>query len=88
MHREENPLKSTMTATLIRLGDSTSRNLEFSHRPDVWVSYGEETITESNLLEIRRRHPELVRVRTFAKREEAKSGGGLGVAHRWAQANN
>ncbi len=63
-----------MTATLLRLGDSTSRNLEFSHRPDVWVSYGEETITESNLLEIRRRHPELVRVRTFPKREEAKSG--------------
>ncbi len=38
------------------------------------MSYGEETITESNLLEIRRRHPELVRVRTFPKREEAKSG--------------
>jgi len=67
-------LKSTMIATLLRLGDSTSRNLEFSHRPNVWVSYGEETITESNLLEIRRRHPELVRVRTFPKREEAKSG--------------
>lgn len=67
-------MKSTMTATLLRLGDSTSRNLEFTHCPDVWVSYGEETITESNLLEIRRRNPELVRIRTFPKREEAKSG--------------
>ncbi len=53
-------MKSAMTATLLQLGDSTSRNLEFSHRRDVWVSYGEETITESNRLEIRRRHPELV----------------------------
>ena len=60
--------------TLLQLGDSTSRNLEFSHRPDVWVSYGEETITESNLLEIRRRHPEVVRVRTFPKPKEAKNG--------------
>ena len=70
----EDPLKSAMTATLLQLGDSTSRNLEFSHRRDVWVSYGEETITESNLLEIRRRHPELVRIRTFTKRKEAKTG--------------
>ena len=67
-------MKSDMTVTLLRLGDSTSRNLQFSHRPDVWVSYGEETITESNLLEIRRRHPELARVRTFPKRKEAKNG--------------
>ena len=63
-----------MTATLLHLGDSTSRNLEFSHRKDVGVSYGEETITESNLLEIRRRHPELVRVRTFSKLKESKNG--------------
>ena len=52
----------------------TSRNLEFSHCADVWVSYGEETITESNLLEIRRRHPEHVRVRTFPKQVEATNG--------------
>ena len=70
----EDPLKSPMTATLLQLGDSTSRNLEFSHCRDVCVSYGEETITESNLLEIRRRHPELVRIRTFPKRKEAKTG--------------
>ncbi len=58
----------------MELGDATSRNLEFSHRDNVWVSYGEETITETNLLEIRRRHPELVRLRTFPKRVEAKNG--------------
>ena len=63
-----------MTATLLELGDATSRNLEFSHRDDVLVSYGEETITETNLLEIRRRHPERVDVRTFSKPVEAKKG--------------
>ncbi len=63
-----------LTRTFLDLGDATSRNLEFSHREDVFVSYGEETITESNLLEIRRRHPQLVRVRTFPKRQEATNG--------------
>ena len=63
-----------LTRTFLELGDATSRNLEFSHREDVFVSYGEETITETNLLEIRRRHPQLVRVRTFPKRKEATNG--------------
>ncbi len=38
------------------------------------MSYGEETITETNLLEIRRRHPAHVRVRTFPKQGEATNG--------------
>ena len=63
-----------ITATLLTLGDATSRNLEFSHRDNVWVTYGEETITETNLLEIRRRHPEVVRLHTFSKLAEAKNG--------------
>ena len=42
-----------LALTFLDLGDATSRNLEFSHGDDVWVSYGEETITETNLLEIR-----------------------------------
>ena len=67
-------MRSVLTATLLDLGDATSRNLEFSHRANVSISYGEETITESNLLEIRRRHPKLVRLRTFTKREEGKIG--------------
>ena len=67
-------MKLDLTLTFLELGDATSRNLEFSHCDDVWVSYGEETITESNLLEIRRRHPEHVRVRTFPKQVEATNG--------------
>ena len=63
-----------LTRTLLELGDATSRNLEYSHREDVFVSYGEETITETNLLEIRRRHPDRVRVRTFPKPLEARNG--------------
>ena len=63
-----------LALTFLELGDATSRNLAFSHRDDVWVSYGEETITEANLLEIRRRHPGRVRVRTFPKPVEAKNG--------------
>ena len=57
-------MKLDLTLTFLELGDAMSRNLEFSHCDDVWVSYGEETITESNLPEIRRRHPEHVRVRS------------------------
>ena len=48
--------------------------LEFSYRPDVPVSYGEETITESNLLELRRRHSDLVHLRTFSKHHESRIG--------------
>lgn len=64
----------SITTTFLELGDATSRNLEFSHRNDVWVSYGEETITESNLLEITRYHPEHVFIRTFPKHLEAITG--------------
>ena len=67
-------MKLDMTLTFLELGDATSRNLEFSHCDDVWVSYGEETITETDLLETGRRHPERVRVRTFPKPLYAYSG--------------
>ncbi len=60
--------------TFLELGDATSHNLEFSHRENVFVSYGEETITENNLLEIRRRHPCRVHVETFSNAKEAKNG--------------
>ena len=56
------------------LGDATSHNLGFSYRPDVPVSYGEETITESNLLELRRRHSDVVHLRTLSKHRESKIG--------------
>ncbi len=61
--------------TLLELGHSTSKNLEFAHSPDVNVSYGEETITETNLLEIRRRHPHKVTLLTFSKSQESKNTG-------------
>ena len=73
-------LSLDLILTFLELGDATSQNLKFSHRDDVWVSYGEETITESNLLEITRRHPRLVRVRTFPKAVEATNGADWGYA--------
>ena len=59
-----------MTATLLDLGDATSRNLDFSQRANVWVSYGEETITETNLLAIRRR--QTARLGGQTKRKSAR----------------
>ena len=38
------------------------------------LATGEETITESNLLEIRRQHQKEVRVHTISKRDEALVG--------------
>ena len=63
-----------LVCTMEHLGDATSRNLEFSYRPDVPISYGEETITEGNLLELRRRHSDVIYIRTFSKRGESKIG--------------
>ena len=83
---EEYPLSSNIVTTFLELGDATSRNLEFSHREDVLVSYGEETITENNLLEIRRRHPDRVHVETFSRAEEAQRGADWEwhiVGHKW-----
>lgn len=65
---------SNLVKTCLELGDATSRNLEFSHRKDVYVSYGEETITEQNLLEIRRRHCKQVCLETFSKKKESQNG--------------
>ena len=65
---------TNLVDSLKHLGDTTSRNLEYSYRDNVPVSYGEETITESNLLELRRRHSDLVHLRTFSKYQESKNG--------------
>lgn len=67
-------MTSNLVKTFLELGDATSRNLKFSHRPDVYVSYGEESITETNLLEIRRRHSDRVHLETFPKKKESQSG--------------
>jgi hypothetical protein len=63
-----------MLHSLLELGHATSQNLGFAHQADVYVSYGEETITETNLLELRRRHPTIVRFRTFDKKQESLNG--------------
>ena len=63
-----------MAATFVELGDATSRNLAYSQREGVGVSYGEETITETNLLEIRRRHSKHVHLHTFTKQAESRNG--------------
>lgn len=67
-------MKSILVNTLLELAHATSQNLDFAHRKDVNVSYGEETITETNLLELRRRHPGVITLRTFGKKTEAKNG--------------
>ena len=54
-----------MAATFLGLGNATSCNLAYSQRKGVGVSYGEETITETNLLEIRRRQSKHVHLRMF-----------------------
>jgi hypothetical protein len=59
---------------LLDLGHGTSQNLDFAYRNDT-ISFGEETITEMNLLEIRRRHPDQVRIRTFTKAKESAETG-------------
>ena len=36
--------------TFLELGDAVSRNLAFAHANDDKISYGEKTVTETNLL--------------------------------------
>lgn len=60
--------------SLLELAHATSQNLHFAHQNGVNVSYGEETITETNLLELRRRHPGVITLRTFGKKAESKNG--------------
>ena len=57
--------------TLLRLGHSTSVDLGFAHR-STNIGFGEETITETNLLALQRL--EQVCIRAFCKRREAKNG--------------
>lgn len=67
-------MRGSLLHSLLELAHATSQNLGFAHRDDVHVSYGEETITETNLLELRRRHPAIITLNTFGKTKEAKNG--------------
>lgn len=67
-------MRGLLLDSLLELAHATSQNLGFAHRDDVEVSYGEETITETNLLELRRRHPAIITLNTFGKKKESKNG--------------
>lgn len=67
-------MRGSLLHSLLELAHATSQNLGFAHRDDVYVSYGEETITETNFLELRRRHPAIIKLSTFGKKKEAKNG--------------
>lgn len=67
-------MRRSLLQSLLELAHATSQNLGFAHRDDVYVSYGEETITETNLLELRRRHPTIITLHTFGRKKEAKNG--------------
>lgn len=67
-------MRGSLLHSLLELAHATSQNLGFAHREDVHVSYGEETITETNLLELRRRHPAIITLNTFGKKKEARNG--------------
>lgn len=73
-HTKEGRMRGTLLNSLLELAHATSQNLGFAHRDDVYVSYGEETITETNLLELRRRHSGMIRLWTFGKKKEALNG--------------
>jgi hypothetical protein len=60
----------SLLRTLLVLGHNTSKNPEYAYNYPA-TSYGEETITETNLLDIRRRHPNRVKVLTFTKQKES-----------------
>ena len=65
----------TLLYTFLELGDAVSRNLAFAHANDGKISYGEETITETNLLEILRWHSNSgTQLTAISKGQEAKIG--------------
>ncbi len=63
-----------LVPSLVELGDAVSNNLAFAYRPNSRISFGEETITELNLLTLQQRHPGFVRIETFSKPAEVRNG--------------
>lgn len=61
--------------TLVNLGDVTSRNLKFAYDSDGEIRYGEIAITETNLLNLKRSHPNQVKIETFTASEESNKTG-------------
>jgi hypothetical protein len=71
---ERDTLTQSMLLTFLELGDATSVNLQFAHTCHGGIFYGEETITESNLLEVRRRHHPLTELDAISKGRESRIG--------------
>lgn len=65
----------SLLATLLELGDATSKKLGYSYDRSPAISFGEETITETNLLELQYRHPNLVKIEMFSKWQESRTTG-------------
>ncbi|WP_079210627.1 DUF6615 family protein [Brucella pituitosa] len=65
-------INPSLCDTFLELETAVSQNLARSYSSH--ISYGEETITESCLLEIWRRHSAIVKIQTFTKAQEAKNG--------------
>jgi hypothetical protein len=65
----------SITKALVELADEVSRNLSFAYQDNIRVSYGEETITESCLLNLKRQLGSLVQIDTFSKSKESKVTG-------------
>ncbi len=77
---------SRLCFTFQNLADRTWRAIADAHQAG--LSYGEETITETNLLHLRRYHPYQVRVRAFSKQKEEPATGAdwewwIGGRGRW-----
>lgn len=66
---------TSLLHTLLELGHITSQNLGFAQTTHGGITFSEETITETNLLEFRRRHPQNVHVYSFSKATESKVTG-------------
>jgi hypothetical protein len=66
---------TSLLHTLLELGHITSQNLGFAQDTHGGIKFSEETITETNLLEFRRRHPDNVHVHSFSKATESKTTG-------------
>lgn len=64
---------SRLCFTFQNLADRTWRAIADAHQAG--LSYGEETITETNLLHLRRYHPHQVRIRAFSKQKEEPATG-------------
>lgn len=61
-----------LCCSFIRLGDETWHNIASAWQ--VGLLHSEETITETNLFYLQRRHPWNIRIRAFHRRREARTG--------------